>query len=337
MILVTGGTGLLGSHLLYHLSITDVNIRALYRSENKRQHVRTIFSYYSDNPDELFAKIEWMKGDILDIPFLESAFENINTVYHTAAIVSFARSGEKEMKRVNIEGTANIVNLCNQYNVHKLCHVSSIATLSKPIDGSAITEEDYWNPDAVNSGYGISKNGAEMEVWRGIEEGLNAVIVNPSIIIGPGLWDTSSGKLFTSVKNGMKFYTKGGSGFVGVNDVAEIMILLMNSDVVNERFILNSENSTYRELFSSIALNLNLKPPHIRARKWMLSLAWKIDVIKSTFFGGDQRLNKDSARSANSTSIFSNRKIREEINVSFKKIDHVINEVSKIYLNEQKY
>ena len=334
MILVTGSTGLLGSHLLYHLSKTESNIRALYRNEDKKQHVRTIFSYYTVDSDELFDKIEWMKGDILDIPFLSSAFDNIRTVYHTAAIVSFARSGEKEMKRVNIEGTANIVNLCNHYNVHKLCHVSSIASLSKPIDGSEITEEDYWNPDAENSGYGISKNGAEMEVWRGIEEGLNAVIVNPSIIIGPGFWDTSSGKLFTTVKNGMRFYTNGGSGFVGVNDVAEKMILLMNSDVRKERFILNSENLPFKNVFSSIALSLNLKPPHIKASKWMLSLAWKLDVLKSVLFGVAQRLNKDSARSAMTTSTFSNKKIKEEINVSFKNIEDVIKEVSEIYLKE---
>ena len=335
MILVTGSTGLLGSHLLYHLSKTENNIRALYRSDEKMQHVRTIFSYYTDNSDELFAKIEWVKGDILDIPFLESAFNGINTVYHTAAIVAFDRSSENEMKKVNIEGTANVVNLCNHYNVHKLCHVSSIATLSKKIDGTESTEEDFWNPDAVNSGYGISKNGAEMEVWRGIEEGLNAVIVNPSIIIGPGFWETSSGKLFTTVNNGMKFYTNGRSGFVGVKDVAEMMILLMNSDISNERFILNSENLSFKKVFSSIALSLNLKPPHIKASKWMLSLAWRLDVFKSVLFGAKQRLNEDSASSARSTSTFSNRKIVEEMNVSFKKIEEVIKEVSDIYLNEK--
>ena len=324
MILVTGGTGLLGSHLLYHLSQTEDAIKALYRSKEKLEQVKTVFSYYSDNYNSLFNKIEWVEGDILDIPLLEDIFNNISVVYHSAAIVDFDRRNEKHMNRVNIEGTANIVNLCLSNNIEKLCHVSSIATLSKPLDGSEATEEDYWNPDAVNSGYGISKNGAEMEVWRGIEEGLNVVIVNPSIIIGPGFWNTSSGKLFTTVKNGMKFYTDGSGGFVGVNDVANTMIMLMKSDVKNERFIINSENITYKKVFTLIANNLKVKPPTIHAKRWMLSIAWRLDVLKSILFGKMQRLNKDSARSSISKNRYSNYKINTTLKVSFKPIEEVI-------------
>ena len=334
MILVTGGTGLVGSHLLYHLLQTEQNIKALYRNEDKLKQVKTIFSYYSENPDLLFNRIEWIKGDILNLPLLENAFKNITKVYHSAAIIAFDRRSDKQMNKVNIEGTANIVNLCLSNKIQKLCHVSSIATISKTLDGSDSTEEDYWNPDATNSGYAISKNGAEMEVWRGIEEGLNAVIVNSSIIIGPGFWDTSSGKLFTTVKNGIKFYTDGGSGFVGVNDVTKAMVLLMNSEITNSRFILNSENISYRDVFSSIATNLNIKPPTIRASKWMLSLAWRLDVLKVVLFGSKQRLNKDSAKSSMSTSKFNNSKIIKALDYSFEPIDKVIKEVSQIFMKE---
>lgn len=332
MILVTGGTGLLGSHLLYHLSNTEQKVKALYRSDEKLEQVKSVFAYYAENYEELFEKIEWVKGDILDLPFLEIVFENVTTVYHSAAIVDFDRKNEKLMNEVNIGGTANIVNLCLANNIDKLCHVSSIATLSKPLDGSEATEEDYWNPDAVNSGYGISKNGAEMEVWRGIEEGLNSIIVNPSIIIGPGFWDTSSGKLFETVNNGMKFYTNGGSGFVGVNDVAKAMIMLMDSDVVNERFILNSENLSYKKVLTSIALNINVKPPTVEAKKWMLSFAWRLDVIKSLLFGSQQKLNEDSAKSSMNTGKFSNDKISETFELSFEPIDSVIKKVGEIYI-----
>ena len=334
MILVTGGTGLLGSHLLYNLLQTEQNVKALYRNDDKLEKVKTVFSYYSDDSDLLFNKIEWVKGDVLDIPSLENAFKNVTKVYHSAAIVAFDRGSDKQMNKVNIEGTANIVNLCLSNNVEKLCHVSSIATIAKPIDDSEATEEDYWNPDATNSGYAISKNGAEMEVWRGIEEGLTAIIVNPSIIIGPGFWDNSSGKLFATVKNGIKFYTDGGSGFVGVSDVVKAMTLLMNSETVNNRFILNSENLSYREVLSSIATNLNIKPPSIRAKKWMLSLAWKLDVLKVILFGSKQRLNKDSAKSAMSRSKFSSDKMKNTFYFSFEPINEVIKNVSEIFIKE---
>ena len=335
MILVTGGTGLLGSHLLYHLLQTEQSIKALYRNEEKLKQVKSVFSYYSDNSELLFEKIEWVKGDVLNLPSLDNAFKNITTVYHSAAIVAFDRGSDKLMNKVNIEGTANIVNLCLSNNVQKLCHVSSIATISKPIDGSEATEEDYWNPDALNSGYAISKNGAEMEVWRGIEEGLDSVIVNPSIIIGPGFWNNSSGKLFTTVNNGIKFYTDGGTGFVGVNDVSRAMIQLMKSDIVNERFIINAENLPYKKIFSTIALSLGLKPPTIRTKKWMLSLAWRLDVLKVVLFGAKQRLNKDSARSSRTTSKFSNKKIKKALEFSFKPIDEIIEDTSKLFITDK--
>ena len=335
MILVTGGTGLLGSHLLYQLLQTEKTIRVLYRNDDKLKKVKSVFSYYSDNSDMLFDRIEWVKGDILNLPSLDIAFKNITTVYHSAAMVAFDRGSDKLMNEVNIEGTANIVNLCLSNNVQKLCHVSSIASISKPIDGSEATEEDYWNPDALNSGYAISKNGGEMEVWRGIEEGLNAIIVNPSIIIGPGFWDNSSGKLFTTVNNGIKFYTDGGTGFVGVNDVSKAMIQLMKSDIVNERFILNSENLKYKKVFSTIALSLGLKPPTIKTKKWMLSLAWRLDVLKVVLFGAKQRLNKDSARSARTTSKFSNEKIKKAVEFSFKPIDEIIENTSKLFIADK--
>lgn len=336
MILVTGGTGLLGSHLLFQLSKSHENIRAIYRNKEKLNKVKEIFSYYSDSYEDLFNKIEWVEADILNIPLLDNVFVNVSKVYHSAAMVAFDRQNEKLMNKINIEGTANIVNMCLTNNVDKLCHVSSIATISKPIGGKMADEEDFWNPDAVNSGYSISKNGAEMEVWRGIEEGLNAVIVNPSIIIGPGFWDSSSGKLFSTVKNGMKFYTKGGSGFVGVTDVVDSMIYLMESDISNQRYIVNSENLSYKNVFSSIALNLKLKPPTIEAKKWMLSIAWRLDVFKSRIFGLPQRLNKDSAKSSLTTTKFDNSKIGKELSYPFKKIDLVIEDVVKMFLAEKK-
>ena len=334
MILITGATGLLGSHLLYHISKIETKVRAIYRDKDKIELVKKVFSYYSNEPNNLLDKIEWVKSDVLDIPSLENAFRGIEKVYHCAGMVAFDRASETAMNKINIEGTANIVNICNSFSIKKLCHVSSIATLGKNIYGKEINEENYWNPNDDNSGYAISKNGGEMEVWRGIEEGLNAVIVNPSIIIGPGYWETSSGKLFSTIKNGLKYYTRGQSGFVGVNDVAEVMILLMNSDIKSNRFIVNSENLSYKNVFTTIAKRLNTKPPTIEIKKWILAIAWRIDKAKSLILGTKQNLSKDSARSALSIKSFNNEKIKSELKYNFRNINDVVTQTSKIYLTE---
>ncbi|MEN8138682.1 MAG: NAD-dependent epimerase/dehydratase family protein [Bacteroidota bacterium] len=334
MILVTGATGLLGAHLLYHLLQTEDKVKALYRGKSKLQTVKNVFSYYCDKPQQLFDKVEWVEAEILDVPSLEEAFVGVTKVYHVAAVIAFDTESEKLMNKVNIEGTANVVNMCLNNSIEKLCHVSSVATLGKTLNGAEITEDNQWNPDADNSGYAISKNGAEMEVWRGVEEGLNSVIVNPSIILGPGFWNSGTGNFFPMVKKGMKFYTEGMSGFVGVNDVAKIMIALMNSKVKHQRFIVSSGNLRYKDIFTSIADNLQVSPPKFKAMKWMLSIAWRADLLKSIVFGTEHKLSKYSARSSVNTNRFNNGKIKEELSFSFQKMEDVIKEVSTIFRKE---
>ena len=333
MILITGATGLIGSHLLYSLLVDGEKVRAMYRNEEKKEHIKQIFSYYTDanTSEKYYNNIDWVKGDILDIPFLERVIIGIDKVYHTAAIVSFEKSKEKDMIKTNIEGTANIVNICATNNSTRLCHVSSIATLGKSINNSYITETSYWNADYKNSGYAISKNGSEIEVWRGIEEGLNAVIVNPSIIIGPGFWKTGSGKLFSTVKNGIRFYTNGGTGFVGIDDVVKTMIYLMNSEIKKEKYIISSENLKYRDVFNLIADNLKVKRPKTKAGKLLLSIAWRVDYIKNLVFNSDIRITRDSAKSAIHTSKFSNDKIEKEMNFKHQPIKYVIEKTSAFY------
>ena len=334
MILVTGATGLLGTHLLYQLLQTENTVRAIYRDKSKLDKVKSVFSYYSDEYMHLYNRIEWVEAEILDIPSLCAAFNGIDRVYHSAAVVAFDSQSEKLMNKINIEGSANIVNMCLDHNV-RLCHVSSIATLGSPLSDIEINEGELWNPDFDNSGYAISKNGAEMEVWRGIEEGLNAVIVNPSIILGPGFWDSGSGKLFSTVKNGMKFYTKGITGFVGVYDVCIIMCALMNSDISAQRFIINASNLSYREVFTSIANNLSVKAPSIKASRLMLNIAWRLESLRSFVFGGEKKLSKYSARSSMNIRKFSNKKISKKLSYEFESIDKVILNISSIYLKEE--
>jgi len=267
MILVTGGTGLVGAHLLYKLVNENKKVRAIYRNKKKFDTVKRIFSYYTTNTEVLFNSIEWHEANLNNIPALDDAFKGITEVYHCAAFVSFEPDKFKLLKKTNIEGTANIVNLCLSHTIKKLCYVSSIAAIGSTINNKPITEETEWQTEKDNSVYAITKYGAEMEVWRGTQEGLDAVIVNPGIIIGPGIWKYGSGSLITKVYRGLPFYSKGITGYVGVNDVVSAMVSLMQSNIKNERFILVAENLSFEAFTKTVAKYLNVKPPKKEATK----------------------------------------------------------------------
>ena len=257
MILVTGATGLVGSHLLVQLLQENEEVKALFRSEKQIEKVKNVFAFY--NQTRLFDKINWVKGDITDIPSLEIAFENITHVYHCAALISFDPSDEDELRKINIEGTANVVNCCIDFGIKKLCHVSSIAALGTPKEHEiTITEETEWNPEELHSDYAITKYGAEMEVFRGHQEGLEVVIVNPGVIFGYGFPKKGSDVIIQSVKKGLSFYTKGNIGIVSVEDVVKCMVQLMRSNITGERYILVGENISTKALLDFIAEELSV-------------------------------------------------------------------------------
>ena len=330
MILVTGGTGLVGAHLLYHLIKNDEKIRAIYRSKEKIEVVKKVFSYYTDDPS-LIKKITWFKADITDVPSMVPAFIGIEKVYHCAAFISFNPKDYVAMRKVNIHGTAIIVNLSIDAKIKKLCFVGSVAAIGDSLNGELITEENEWNKDLDNSGYSITKFGAEMEVWRASQEDVEVVIVNPGVILGAGFWTTGSGKLFHQVYHRFKYYTMGVTGFVGVKDVVAAMILLMNSNVKNERFILVSENKTYRELFFLIADTFGKKRPVINIKPWQIALFWRCSSVISRFTRKEPLLSKYAAKSAHEVSEYSSRKIRDTLNFKFEKIASVVKEVCNNY------
>lgn len=326
MILVTGGTGLVGAHLLLNLAENEAVIRAIYREKSGIEKTKSLFQVYQK--EALFSKIEWIQADIIDVPSLEIAFQHVDYVYHCAACISFDPNDEEKLRKTNIEGTANIVNFCLAYPIKKLCHVSSIAALGDVISNKiSINEESEWNPEVVHSDYAISKYGAEMEIWRGQQEGLNAVIVNPGVIFGVGFWNQGSGLFFSAIKKGFPFYANGTTGYVGVTDVVKIMIQLMKSNIKGERFAIVTDNLTFKDVIFKIAENLNVKKPTREAKPWMTSIAWRLDWVKSTFFRTKRKLSKYSANSLHSTEYISNDKIKNALNFEFQSIDSVIKEV----------
>ena len=330
MILVTGATGFVGAHLLYQLVETNEHVRAIYRSENTIEKVTDVFSLYGANVS-LISKIEWFKADITDVPSMIPAFYGVKKVYHCAAFISFNPKDYREMRKVNIHGTAIIVNLSIDAKVDKICFVSSIASIGNSIYGEPSTEENEWNSQDDNSGYSITKFGAEMEVWRASQEGIDVVIVNPGIILGGGFWNAGSGKIFTKIFHGLKFYTEGKTGFVGVKDVVKTMVFLTNSTIKNERFILVSENKSYKEVFFLIADALKKKRPYKRIHRWKMELLWRVSSFLSIITGKEPLLSKYAAKSANSTSLYTSKKVQEILPFKFQTIEAVVKEVSENY------
>ena len=328
MILVTGGTGLVGAHLLYRLSIENDAVIAIFRTEEKIEMVKKVFSYYTEDYTNLFSKINWIKADITDIPSLKKVFENtISKVYHCAALVSFDPKDYHKMRKTNIEGTANMVNFSIDYKVEKFCFVSSIAAIGDAVNGEFVNEENDWIDNGNKHGYAITKYGAEMEVWRGSQEGLNIVIVNPGVILGSGFFNEGSGKMFSQVYNGFKFYTEGITGFVSVKDVVKAMVQLTNSSISNERFILVSENKSFKEVLSNIAESFSVTKPSIKATPLMTSIFWRLDWLLTKLTGKKPLMTKNSAKSSHNKEYYETAKIQNAIDFTFQPIDSLISEV----------
>jgi len=335
MIIVTGGTGLVGSHLLLKLLEQGKNVRALTRASSNLKNTLKVFNYYSTNAKELFDKIEWLEVDLEDVIDLEDAFIDAEEVYHCAAMVSYLPQDAKTLLTKNSAITANVINASLNVGIKKFCMVSSVAALGKEKNVPFVTEEHVWKNDPNNSNYAISKYMAEMEVWRGHEEGLNVVIVNPSLILGPGNWEQSSSTLFDSAYKGMPFYTNGGGGFVDVRDVVNSMVLLMENNHFGERFILNSENVLFKTFFTEAAIALKKRPPYLSTKKWMSSLIWKVEWLRNKVFRTKPIITKETAYSAHRVIKYDNSKIKTAIDIQFISVMESIKTFSSFYLNDK--
>ena len=330
MILVTGGTGLLGSHLLLELVREHEEVVAIKRPSSDLQEVKRIFSYYTNEADELFKLIDWIDIDLLNYAEVERVMIDIDQVYHCAALVSFQPGDRQKMIDFNVESTANIVNACLETSVDRLLHVSSSSAIGRAPEGFPADESKIWARTKSSTGYSVSKFKSEMEVWRGIEEGLNAVIVNPTIILGPGFWKRGSSSIFSRVDKGMKYATPGVTGYVGVQDVVTAMTKLMISDVSGERYIVNSGDFSYKEVFEMVAEALG-KPRKLRvvAPNTLRMLA-RLDAAFG-FFTGKRRITSEQAKAAFSKARFSNEKLKDAVGLEFTPVKQVIERVAGYY------
>lgn len=319
MNLVTGATGLLGSHLLVELAQRGEAIRALYRSAAKRERTKHVFFFYvGESAQSLWDRIEWFQGDILDVVALEEAMQGCARVYHCAALVSFNRRDFQRMIKVNRQGTQQVVDVALHLKIEKLVHVSSTAvfTRNREIEDELISESSKWISGQETSGYAISKYNAEREVWRGVEEGLTAVIINPSLLIGAGHWNDSSLKIFRTVSEGFPFHTAGSNAFVDARDVAKCMVMLMHGPFHDQRFLCTGTNISFKDALYTIADVLHKPRPSRFANKWMTGLAWRFSWLKS-LFSQDQTLTKESAESAMRKTRYDSSSIQAALSFEF--------------------
>jgi len=321
MVLVTGGAGLVGKELIAQLLAQGKKVRAIY---NK-----------TPLADFHAAALEQVQCNILDVVGLEETMKDIEQVYHCAAIVTFNPRRKMEMFKINIEGTANVVNAALEAGVKKMVHVSSVAALGALREDEVINETMNWTEETSNSRYGQSKYLAELEVWRGIGEGLNAVMVNPTIILGAGDWNSGSSHIFKNVYNEFPWYTDGIRGFVDVRDVVSVMIQLMESDITAQRFIVSAANRSFREIFSLIANAFGKKPPHKKVTPLIAAIVWRLEAIKSIFTKKDPLLTKETAKTGMAKANFDNSKLKKYLpGFTYRKIEDTITDTCTIFQQE---
>ncbi len=324
-ILITGGTGFLGSYLLRYLVQQGEKVRAIRRESSSMDLVKSIEN-----------EVEWVEADILDVVSLEEAMQGIEQVYHCAAVVSFEPNTAKWMKKVNAEGTANVVNMALRMGVKRLLHVSSIAAIGRNKHSEIVTENTKWERSPLNSNYAVSKMMAEQEAWRGSAEGLEVVAVNPSVIMGSGRWEDGTNGFFSQIWKGLKFYPTGTTGFVDVRDVAKAMILVMNSEIVDERYILNGENVAYPTFLNWIAESLGKAKPSIKVNTFIRELAWRAAWLLSKITGKKPFLTKETAHSSSNTFYYQNDKFSTKFpNFEFTPIRQTIAETAEQYKNSK--
>jgi dihydroflavonol-4-reductase len=335
MILVTGATGLVGSHLLAELLHSGYKVRATKRPDSSTDQVYKTLDLHAVKPETFKELLTWIEADLINPLDVEKAINGINLVYHTAAMVTFDPSYRREVIRCNVEITRNIVNACLDHQVNKLCYVSSTAALGTSLSDEDVTEDSPWLDAQKQSAYSRSKHFSEMEVWRGIAEGLNAVIVNPSIILGPGNWTRTSSGMFKVVWDGLKYYTEGVTGYVDVKDVVRSMIWLAHSEISGERFIISAENLSCKEILQMISKALDKKPPGRLATPFLTGIVWRLDWLRNKLTGKERVITREIIRAGRKKKYFSSKKIIETTGIEFIPVARSVEETAAVFLSSQ--
>lgn len=320
LILVTGATGFVGAYLVRLLLKKGYKVRGLKRPSSSFELLIGVHHL-----------VDWVEADITDVVGLEDAFADVTHVCHCAASISFHPRDVQLMHKTNVEGTANIVNLCLHFQVKSLIHVSSIAALGRSKDRLDLDEKCQWVQSKHNSHYAITKNLAEQEIWRGMAEGLSVVIISPSVIVGSRSWDQGMAAFFKKIDNGLKVFPSGQSGFVDVRDVVSFMEIVLSQEISGERYILNAVNMKHQEFFTMIAKALMVSPPIIKVGPLLVELAWRVEWLKEKILGAKPLLTKESARASVTTFTYHNDKSLHVHGFHYRTFQQTISDVAAQY------
>ncbi|UKB82752.1 NAD-dependent epimerase/dehydratase family protein [Chryseobacterium sp. MEBOG06] len=334
MVFVTGATGILGRIIVLELLKRGKSVRASKRPGSNLNEVKHSYGFYTENPEDLFNKIEWVNVDFTDLNSLNDALKGVDEVYHCAAKVSFHPKDEKEMYLTNIKGTENLLFACEGSDVKKFLHVSSVAVLDNFNEKGELDEESEFNPKLEHSAYAISKHLSEMEVWRASAEGLNVVIINPGMIVGSGNWTQSSGELFATFEDN-SFTFAGGSAYVDVRDVAKTGIELMENNIFGERFIIVSENNRYADLAKQVRTRLGLKDAKILSQS-LLNIGRVANILFGWLIPKLKMVTKSNIEAISSFNTISNHKVKEKLNYQFIPVKESIDFHLNNYINDKK-
>ena len=332
MIFVTGGTGLVGAHVLLKLSLKNIPFVALKRESSKLDVCKKIFLKY--NASKYFNNIKWINGDVTDVISLDEGMHECEYVIHCAGLVSFQDYDQELLYRINTLGTENVVNIALSKDIKKLIYISSIAALGRNSTSQIVTEDNYFQHSNVENHYSISKYYAEQEVWRASAEGLDVVILNPSVILGPGDWSRGSSQLFQKIYKGLPFYTNGATGYVDVLDVSSAALQLLFSPLKNERYILNGINISYKKAFALIAKKFNKKEATILVTPFIKELAWRLEKIRSFFTRKPPMITRQTANTSMRISSYSNEKIKKDLGFQFIDFKTTINNYCKWFIDD---
>ena len=323
MIAVTGANGLLGSFIIRKLIEQKQSFVAF-----KRQGSDT--SLLSD----VTHAITWRDVDVCDEISLREGLENVDQVIHAAAVVSFNPRKASQVMDINVKGTRHIVNACLAQGVKRLVHISSVSALGRQKGQRHIDETNKWVDSKLNSVYAESKYLAELEVFRGQEEGLSSVILNPSVILAPADWNKSSAQLFKYVWEERPFYTEAYLNFVDVRDVALAAYQMLHQPVEAERFVVSAGNISFGDFFQQIAKKFNRKPPSVKLGKNLLQVIARTESFRARMVGAEPLITRETARLAGTEFLYNNQKITKALNFQFQPIDKTLQWCCEYYMTK---
>ncbi|MEZ4800635.1 MAG: NAD-dependent epimerase/dehydratase family protein [Flavobacteriales bacterium] len=328
MNLVTGASGLLGMHIVAELISKGQPVKALVRPNSDLSFIKSVFNFYGIENE--LSKVEFVEGDVLDTDSLLAVIQEGDVIYHSAAVVSYHSADRKLMYATNVKGTANVVNAALENKAARVLQISSIAALKRKFDG-LVSEEGDWENNDLNTHYGITKHLSELEIWRGIQEGIDGVILNPGLIIGPADFSRSSSSIFSKINEGFSFYPPGGTGFVGVKDVAKLAVLVAEKGKSGDRYVAVSENLSMKELFQDIAHELGVKVPSKEAKPWMLQAARIAEWLKEKFTGKKALVTHETVKNASIRFHYSNQKVKDAFEFEFSPVHDSIVETASFF------